>query len=190
MEPEAKKLPITLIAHGDSRVDNYYWLRDDTRSNLEMLNYLKEENFYKDKWFEKNKPYAKELIKSYLGQLPNEEISFPKVNGNFKYFTKIRNDEELKKIYRSFDGSEELLFDPNKILQNQKYYDIHGIYPSNKNKLIALSDDVNGRRVYSIKLYDPLTKTFKNQVIEGTNGEVVWSANDDYIYYIKKIQLL
>ena len=186
MEPEAKKLPITLIAHGDSRVDNYYWLRDDTRSNLEMLNYLKEENFYKDKWFEKNKPYAKELIKSYLGQLPNEEISFPKVNGNFKYFTKIRNDEELKKIYRSFDGSEELLFDPNKILQNQKYYDIHGIYPSNKNKLIALSDDVNGRRVYSIKLYDPLTKTFKNQVIEGTNGEVVWSANDDYIYYIKK----
>jgi oligopeptidase B len=185
-EPKAKKLPITFTAHGDSRVDNYYWLRDDTRSNLEILNYLKEENLYKEKWFEKNKPYANELIKSYLDQLPDEEISFPKVNGNFKYFTKIRNDEELRKIYRSFNGNEELLFDPNKILQNQRYYDIHGFYPSNKNKLIALSDDVNGRRVYSIKFYDPLTKTFKNQVIEGTNGEVVWSANDDYIYYIKK----
>lgn len=184
--PKAKKIPKILNNHGDERIDNYYWLRDDTRSDNEVINYLKEENSYKDSWFKANKPYTNELIQTYLSQLPDEEVSFPKANGDYKYFTKIRNDEQLKSIYRSFNGSDELLFDPNTRLQTQEYYDINGIYPSNNNNLIVLSEDNNGRRVYSIKFFDPLTKTFKNQVIEGTNGGVVWSENDDYIFYIKK----
>ena len=31
---------------GDVRVDNYYWLRDDSRCNPDMLSYLREENDY------------------------------------------------------------------------------------------------------------------------------------------------
>lgn len=33
---------------GDVRVDNYYWLRDDSRCNPDMLSYLREENEYTD----------------------------------------------------------------------------------------------------------------------------------------------
>jgi hypothetical protein len=32
--------------HGDTRIDNYYWLRDDERSRPEVLDYLREENEY------------------------------------------------------------------------------------------------------------------------------------------------
>ena len=32
--------------HGDTRVDNYYWLRDDERQKPEVLDYLKAENAY------------------------------------------------------------------------------------------------------------------------------------------------
>ena len=134
--PKAKKIPKILNNHGDERIDNYYWLRDDTRSDNEVINYLKEENSYKDSWFKANKPYTNELIQTYLSQLPDEEVSFPKANGDYKYFTKIRNDEQLKSIYRSFDGSDELLYNPNTRLQTQEYYDINGIYPSNNNNLI------------------------------------------------------
>ncbi|MDB4829092.1 prolyl oligopeptidase family serine peptidase [Gammaproteobacteria bacterium] len=185
-KPEAKKIPITLTAHNDSRVDNYYWLRDDSRSDVEMLNYLKEENLYKDKWFKENKPYTALLIEEYVSQLPKEEVSYPKANGNFNYFTKITNNEQLKRIYRSSNKNEELLYDPNIKLNNQEYYDIYGVFPSNDNKLLALSEDNNGRRVYSIKFLDPVTKTFNEQVIEGSSGKVVWSKDNKYIYYIKK----
>ena len=172
-KPEAKKIPFNLTAHNDTRIDNYYWLRDDSRSDVAMLNYLKEENHYKAKWFEENKPYAAELIEKYVSQLPNEEVSHPRINGDFKYFTKINNNEQLKRIYRSSNQNEELLYDPNIKLQNQEYYDIYGIFPSNDNELIALSEDNNGRRVYSIKFLEPLSKTFNEQVIEGTSGNVV-----------------
>ena len=43
-EPVAVKKPHALEAHGEQRVDNYYWLRDDTRSDPEVLAYLEAEN--------------------------------------------------------------------------------------------------------------------------------------------------
>jgi len=38
--PTPKKIPYEIINHNDIRIDNYYWLRDDTRSNEEILTYL------------------------------------------------------------------------------------------------------------------------------------------------------
>ena len=51
--PVPKKIKKKLISHGDERIDNYYWLRDDSRKSKEVLNYLKEENRYSDEWFKK-----------------------------------------------------------------------------------------------------------------------------------------
>ena len=48
--PKAKKVKKVLKKHNDSRIDNYYWLRDDTRKNKAVLNYLKTERAYHDDW--------------------------------------------------------------------------------------------------------------------------------------------
>lgn len=44
--PAAKKVEHVMQLFGDVRVDNYYWLRDDSRCNPDMLSYLREENDY------------------------------------------------------------------------------------------------------------------------------------------------
>ena len=41
--PVAKKVPHELTIHDDTRIDNYYWLRD--REDSTVINYLNEENF-------------------------------------------------------------------------------------------------------------------------------------------------
>uniref|UniRef100_J3L2I0 Peptidase S9A N-terminal domain-containing protein n=1 Tax=Oryza brachyantha TaxID=4533 RepID=J3L2I0_ORYBR len=41
-----RKVPRELLQHGDIRVDNYYWLHDDFRSNPNVLAYLRDENHY------------------------------------------------------------------------------------------------------------------------------------------------
>ncbi|KAG5619808.1 hypothetical protein H5410_005026 [Solanum commersonii] len=46
--PTPKKLRHDMELFGDVRVDNYYWFRDDSRSNPELLSYLHEENAYTD----------------------------------------------------------------------------------------------------------------------------------------------
>ena len=46
--PVAKKVEHKMEMFGDVRVDNYYWLRDDSRTNPEVLSYLQQENAYTD----------------------------------------------------------------------------------------------------------------------------------------------
>ena len=47
--PQAKKIPVELKAHGQVRVDNYYWLNQ--RGDLQVIEYLKAENGYTRRWF-------------------------------------------------------------------------------------------------------------------------------------------
>ncbi|KAG0542115.1 hypothetical protein BDA96_02G075500 [Sorghum bicolor] len=42
----AKKVPCHIIEHGNVRVNNYYWLRDDSRFDLDVLAHLCTENNY------------------------------------------------------------------------------------------------------------------------------------------------
>ena len=35
------KIPVVLEAHGDKRIDNYYWMRDDSRKDPKVIEYLK-----------------------------------------------------------------------------------------------------------------------------------------------------
>lgn len=35
-----------MTLHGDTRIDNYYWLRDDERARPDVLEYLHAENAY------------------------------------------------------------------------------------------------------------------------------------------------
>ena len=42
--PVAKKMPKKLEIHGDTRIDNYYWLNN--REDKEVISYLNEEKAY------------------------------------------------------------------------------------------------------------------------------------------------
>ncbi len=43
--PVAKKVRMQTI-HDDTRIDNYYWMRDDERKDAEVLQHLEKENQY------------------------------------------------------------------------------------------------------------------------------------------------
>ena len=123
--PRPKKIPYTLEQHDHKRIDNYYWLRDDTRTNEDMLSYLKAENEYADEWFKNRKPYSDEITNELIQQIPNEEVSFGFTNNKIKYFSKIKKNDQLPSYYRLVDGKEELLIDANINLKNHEYYLMH-----------------------------------------------------------------
>ena len=60
--PNPKKIPFELEAHGDIRIDNYYWMRDDSRSDQELISYLESENEYFKKWIKGNSGYYKSVF--------------------------------------------------------------------------------------------------------------------------------
>ena len=98
--PNPKKIPHELIQHNDIRIDNYYWLRDDSRSNKEVLAYLQSENTYANKWFRSKYDHKKEIVNELKEQLPDEEVSFPINNNGYLYYEKFNKDDQLPRFYK------------------------------------------------------------------------------------------
>ena len=186
--PTPKKIPYEIINHNDIRIDNYYWLRDDTRSNEEVLTYLQSENKYADKWFSSKHNYKTEIVNELIEQLPEEEVSFPLYNNGYLYYEKLNKRDQLPKFYKkeSSNSKETLYLDPNIKLKTQEYYSVNTIRPSRDNSLIAYLEDNNGRREYDIKIIDAITLKIIDSELKRTSRDIIWSIDNKYVIYSKK----
>ena len=81
--PRVAKKPFQVTSPNGAREDDYYWLRDDTRKNPEMLAYLKAENAYADAQLAPLKPLQDEALRRdrlphqagrQLGPVPQERL--------------------------------------------------------------------------------------------------------------------
>ena len=140
--PVPKKISKELVAHGDKRIDYYYWLRDDKRKNKEILNYLSRENKYTHTWYKTNGINSKEIFKYYKDSLPKFEESFKTNLNGYKYFSTESLSLEYQKYYRIFKNKKKLILDVNKLAKNKKFYEISSIYPSRNHKYLAYGEDI------------------------------------------------
>ncbi|KAK8939141.1 hypothetical protein KSP39_PZI011420 [Platanthera zijinensis] len=71
--PVAKKVRHEMEMFGDIRVDDYYWLRDDSHSNPEILSYLKAENDYTNQSMSSELPPRAIFLYSFLFDGPGRD---------------------------------------------------------------------------------------------------------------------
>tara|TARA_B100001248_G_scaffold53146_1_gene34763 strand:- start:57 stop:2096 length:2040 start_codon:yes stop_codon:yes gene_type:complete len=183
--PKPKKIPKILEAHEDLRTDNYYWLRDDTRKNPEILSYLEEENKYCEEWFVNGVDYRKEIYNELVNSIPKEEISLKIKKNDFYYFSKMKSDEQYPVYFREKETVEEEILNVNKLGKDLDYYQISGVSPSPNNNIIAYGEDKSGRREYTVKFKDLRSDSFLIDELQNTSGNISW-GNDEYIYYTLK----
>ena len=184
--PIAKKVPFEMVQHGDTRTDNYYWLRDDSRSSEALLAHLSEENRYTDQWFQLGQNYKAEILKELLDQIPEEEISITFYNGKAGYFSKMFRGNEHPIYFQKFGASEKVIFDPNAKAHGKQYYEAGIIEPSPSNARLALYEDMDGRRRFAIRIISLSSNNEPEDLITGTSGNVVWSSDSDHFFYVKK----
>src|SRR5215472_3010399 len=71
--PVAKCVEHRDVRHGETIIDNYYWLRE--KSNPEVIDYLKSENAYTDEKTKDLKPFEESLYKEILGHIKQTDLS-------------------------------------------------------------------------------------------------------------------
>ncbi len=59
--PRAKKVPKELNIHGDTRIDNYFWMNQ--REDPEVIDYLNEENAYGKEVMKPTEGFQKRLVR-------------------------------------------------------------------------------------------------------------------------------
>jgi oligopeptidase B len=87
--PVAKKVAKELSIHGDTRVDNYFWMNQ--REDEEVIDYLKAENTHTEKAMEPLKGFRESLFEEMKGRIKETDMSVPyKKDGWFYY---VRQEE-------------------------------------------------------------------------------------------------
>ena len=184
--PSPKKVPVTFEAHGVQRVDNYYWMRDDSREDPEVLNHLNSENDYLEDWFASGDDIREELFEEITARIPKKEDSIPVRLKNFEYFRRYEPGNEHGIYIRRRDKNSEeiILLDVNKLAKNKEFYQLANWSISPSENLMAYAEDLSGRRQYTLKFKDIESDlVFKNS-IENTSGDMAWSLDGKYLFYV------
>ena len=75
--PKAPKKPHPLEIHNDTRIDDYYWLRD--RENQEVIDYLNAENAYTEATLAPVKAFREMLFEEMKGRIKEQDESVPSI---------------------------------------------------------------------------------------------------------------
>ncbi|MGB2076267.1 MAG: S9 family peptidase [Pseudoalteromonas tetraodonis] len=189
MPPVAKKVPYEMSIHGDTRIDNYYWMRDDERKDPEVLSYLEAENAYTDTMLAHTKTLQTRLFEELKGRIQKDDDSVPVKNGDYYYSSQTRGDNEYATYVRSSDFAgtdQQVILDVNELAKEHDYYAVSGLDVSPNGNLMAYGEDTVSRRIYNIKIKDLSTGKLLEDTLKGTNGSVVWANDNKTLYYIKK----
>ena len=149
--PVAEKIPKELTIHGDTRVDNYYWLNE--RDNPKVIEYLTAENEYKDAVMKHTESFQKKLYDEIVGRIKKTDMSVPYKEHGYYYYRRYEEGGEYPIYCRkkgSMEAEEEILLNVNEMAKGHAFYSVAGYTVSTNNNLIAFGVDTVSRRKYTI----------------------------------------
>ena len=186
LKPSPKKLSVTFEAHGVKRIDNYYWMRDDSRKDPEIISHLNEENSYLENWFVSGNDFRESLFEEITDRIPKNEDSVPVRLKNYEYFRRYKQENEHGIYIRRKDknSEEKILLDVNELAKNKDFYQLANWSISPRENLMAYAEDTSGRRQYTIKFKNLENEETLSFFIENTSGDMAWSSDGRYLFYV------
>lgn len=185
--PKAREIPKTLTANGNSRTDNYYWLRE--RENPEVINYLKAENTYTDTVLAHTKPLQSTLFNEMKGRIKEKDESAPYKDGDYYYYSRYEAGGEYPIYCRkkgSLDGAEEIMLNVNDMAKGHDYFNVSGLEVSDSQDLLAYGVDTVSRRLYTLQFKNLKTGETYPDAIPDVEPGGAWTTDNKTIFYVKK----
>ncbi|WP_029686775.1 S9 family peptidase [Tatumella saanichensis] len=189
--PEAAKHPYPLVMHGETRVDPYYWLRDDQRSRPEVLDYLHQENQYCLEQLAAVKTLENDLYKEIVARIPARDQSVPYDKNGYLYQQRYEEGAEYPSWFRApltatGQGDWQCLLDGNQRADSRDYYNLGALDITPDNRLMAVAEDFQSRRQYEIRFYDIDRRQWLDDVLTGVSPSLMWANDNQTLFYIRQ----
>ncbi len=182
--PVAAKKPKTMTLHGDTRVDNYFWLREKT--NPEVIAYLEAENAYTKARMAHTEALQKTLYKEMLGRIKETDLSAPYRKGNYWRYTRTEEGKPYPIYCRkkgSLDAPEEVLLDGNALAEGKSYFRVGVFDISDDDQVLAYSIDNDGSERYTMFFKNLATGAISSETIPDTYYTSAWAADNKTFFY-------
>ena len=151
--PNAITKPHELTMHGDTRIDNYYWMRlsDDQKNakaldsqTQEVVEYISRENKYTQSNLSHTKKLQNTIFEEMVSRIKKDDESVPYMKNGYYYYSRFEKDFEYRIHCRkqgSLDAEEEIILDENTLAEGYDYFSIGGMSISPDNKWLAFGVD-------------------------------------------------
>ncbi len=191
--PIADKKATELVAHGDTRVDNYYWMNDYFKKgpdSARVVAYLEAENAYLDTMLSGVKDLREKLFTELKARIKEKDESAPYKDNGYWYYRRFEEGKQYPIYCRkkeSLTATEEIIHDANVAAQGKDYYQASGIAVSDNNKFIAIGEDDVSRRLYKLRFKNLETgEYFPETIVNTQGGSYAWAADNKTVFYIRK----
>ena len=193
--PKINKILNTVKIHNEELIDNYSWIKqkdwkevilNPNKLNSQVKKYLDEENLFKENQLKDIKDIEKKLFEELKSKIKNEDNSVPKKDGDYFYGYKYNKNSEYPIYYRKniIKNSEEIILDCEKKSKAHAYFNVASISHSHNHKSVAYNIDTNGSEYFSIFVEDIDKKEILSPEIKNTTGDIIWSLDNNYIFYV------
>jgi oligopeptidase B len=185
--PRARQEPRLLEAHGQARVDEFYWLRD--RHDAEVLTYLAAENAYLAAVMAPTDSLQEALYEEVVGRIKQDDASVPVLSRGFYYYTRYEEGAEHPLHCRregSLDAPEQIMLDGDALALGQPFFDLRGVQVSSDNRTLAYAVDTVGRRFYTWRFRDLATGRDLPPEIASVTAGGVWAEDGRTFFYVRQ----
>ncbi len=196
--PQLDKKPELKTCHNVTWEDNYSWihqknilevLKDSSKLLPEIRKYLEDENSYTENNLKDTKQTQKILFDEIKGRIKLDDESLPFKDKNYEYWTKTTTKGNYSIKLRKKIGSEDIeeIWNGDKEKEKVKaeYFGVGDLDVSHNDKYLAYSLDLKGSEYFTIYIKEIKTDKFITEKIENTSGSVLFSLDDNYIFYSK-----
>jgi oligopeptidase B len=196
---------VTLEAHGDVRVDDWYWLRD--REDPAVLAHLEAENAYTEAVTAPTAPLRDALYEEMVARIEETDLSVPVRKGPWRYYSRtVEGSSYGIHCRRPADGSgdgdgsgggddaeggegpvdgEVVLLDENALAEGHDYLAIGNLSVSPDHRWLAYSTDTSGGERYTMRFRDLETGSEAPEALDDTSYGVAWANDNATVFFVR-----
>lgn len=180
--PIARRTPVTFTLHGETRVDEYAWMKE--KGTPELEEHLRAENAYTDEMLAPQQALRETLEKELLARRPRVIDDFPDRLGRFEYWSRSDLKEPFSRLLRRpLDGGpEEQLLNLNTLVPDASYVNLLDFSPSDDDARLAWAIDTTGLREFTLHVTELDGGTVWPQTIEHVTS-FDWAADGKTLFF-------
>jgi oligopeptidase B len=181
--PVARKEPHKIEIHGDTLIDDYYWMRN--KGTPEVETHLKAELAYADAFMKPTAALQQKLYDEMLSRIQQTDVNVPARERGYFYYSRTVEGKQYPIYARrkgSLDAPEEITLDVNALAEGKKFMSVGDFSVSPDGNLLAYTVDETGFRQYRLQVKDLRTGKLGPDTAERVTS-VEWTEDGQTLFY-------
>ncbi len=184
--PVATRRPTEQRLHGETRIDDYAWLRDE--DDPAVIAHLEAENAYAQAWLAPHAALTQRLYDEMLSRIQQDDEDVPYRKNGWWYSTRTLHGRQYPLYVRrrgSLDAPEEVILDMNALAEGKPFLQLGDIAVSPDGSRLAYSLDETGALDNTLYARDLASGEPLPVCIEKTDA-IAWGNDSNTLYYLSK----